>query len=75
MFCIVVQSDVDVRRHFTSACKTFSAARDIKAGGETAADDAIRVAMDEMKTAKHNKKILILVTMARYQESHQLHAG
>ena len=44
--------------------------RDIKAGGETAAYDAIQVGMDEMKMAKHNKKILLLVTDGFDTKSH-----
>src|SRR4051812_5404904 len=62
MFVVQFASDVEMRHHFTSNMQDIQRSlRDIKAGGETAAYDAIQVAMDEMKTAKHNKKILLLV--------------
>src|SRR5438270_4906235 len=44
--------------------------RDIKAGGETAAYDAIQAGMEEMKMAKHNKKILLMVTDGFDTKSH-----
>ena len=45
--------------------------RDIKSAGETAAYDAIQLAVnDEMKRAKHNKKILLLVTDGFDTKSH-----
>jgi Ca-activated chloride channel family protein len=63
MFVVSFNSDVDVRHRFTSSMQEIQRSlRDIKSGGETAAYDAIQVAMEEMKTAKHNKKILLLVT-------------
>jgi Mg-chelatase subunit ChlD len=59
-----------LRRHFTSNMQDIQRSlRDIKAGGETAAYDAIQMGMEEMKNAKHNKKILLLVTDGfRHQE-------
>jgi Ca-activated chloride channel homolog len=63
MFIVSFNSDVEMRHRFTSNMQQVQRTlRDIKAGGETAAYDAIQVAMEEMKTAKHNKKILLLVT-------------
>src|SRR5438128_2790964 len=63
MFVISFNSDVDVRHHFTTNMQEIQRSfRDIKAGGETAAYDAIQLGMDEMKKAKHNKKIMLLVT-------------
>jgi len=63
MFLVSFNSDVEIRRKFTSNMPDIQRSmRDIKAGGETAAYDAIQTAMDEMKTAKHNKKILLMVT-------------
>jgi Ca-activated chloride channel homolog len=63
MFLVSFNSDVEIRRKFTSNMPDIQRSmRDIKAGGETAAYDAIQIAMDEMKTAKHNKKILLMVT-------------
>ena len=71
MFVVSFNSDVEVRRHFTTNMQDVQRSlRDIKAGGETAAYDAIQVAMDEMKTAKHNKKILLLVTDGFDTKSH-----
>jgi len=71
MFIVSFNSDVEVRRHFTTNMQDIQRSlRDIKAGGETAAYDAIQVAMDEMKTAKHNKKILLLVTDGFDTKSH-----
>src|SRR5262249_4736469 len=71
MFVVSFNSDVEVRKHFTSNMQEIQRSmRDIKAGGETAAYDAIQQAMDEMKTAKHNKKILLLVTDGFDTKSH-----
>lgn len=63
MFVISFNNDVDMRRHFTSNMQDIQRSlREIKAGGETAAYDAIQMGMEEMKAAKHNKKIMLLVT-------------
>jgi Ca-activated chloride channel family protein len=63
MFVISFNSDVDVRQHFTTNMQQIQRSlRDIKPGGETAAYDAIQIGMEEMRSAKHNKKILLLVT-------------
>jgi Ca-activated chloride channel family protein len=63
MFVVSFNSDVDVRHRFTTNMQNIQRSlRDVKAGGETAAYDAIQLAVEEMKTAKHNKKILLLVT-------------
>jgi Ca-activated chloride channel family protein len=71
MFVVQFASDVEMRRHFTSNMQDVQKSlRDIKAGGETAAYDAIQVGMDEMKTAKNNKKILLLVTDGFDTKSH-----
>src|SRR5215510_94038 len=71
MFIVSFNSDVEMRKHFTSNMQDIQRSlRDIKAGGETAAYDAIQVGMDEMKTAKHNKKILLLVTDGFDTKSH-----
>ena len=71
MFVVSFNSDVEVRKHFTSNMQEVQKTlRDIKAGGETAAYDAIQVGMDEMKMAKHNKKILLLVTDGFDTKSH-----
>ena len=71
MFVVSFNSDVDVRHHFTPNMQEIQRSmRDIKAGGETAAYDAIQLAMDEMKMAKHNKKIMLLVTDGFDTKSH-----
>src|SRR5437667_3105941 len=64
MFVISFNSDVDVRHHFTTNLQEIQRSfRDLKAGGETAAYDAIELAVnEEMKKAKHNKKVLLMVT-------------
>src|SRR5436190_7167476 len=71
MFVVSFNSDVEIRQHFTSNMQLVQRTlRDIKAGGETAAYDAIQVGMEEMKMAKHNKKILIMVTDGFDTKSH-----
>jgi len=63
VFVVSFNSDVDVRQHFTTnSADVQKAIKDLKAGGETAAYDAIGMALQEMKRAKHTKKVLILVT-------------
>src|SRR5215813_6023868 len=72
MFVVSFNSDVEVRHHFTSNMQEIQRSlRDIKASGETAAYDAIQLAVtDEMKKAKHNKKILLLITDGFDTKSH-----
>jgi Ca-activated chloride channel family protein len=71
MFVVSFNSDVNVRQRFTSNMQDIQRSlRDIRAGGETAAYDAIQIGMDEMKKAKHNKKILLLVTDGFDTRSH-----
>jgi len=71
MFVVQFASDVTVRQHFTSNMQDVQRSlRDIKAGGETAAYDAIQAGMQEMKMAKHNKKILLMVTDGFDTKSH-----
>src|SRR5437773_10545340 len=71
MFVVSFASDVEMRRHFTSNMQDVQKSlRDIKAGGETAAYDAIQIGMEEMKMAKHNKKIMLLVTDGFDTKSH-----
>src|SRR5215470_740403 len=54
MFVMSFNSDVEVRHHFTPNMQEIQRSmRDIKAGGETAAYDAIQMGIDEMKMAKH----------------------
>ncbi|MBI3940815.1 MAG: VWA domain-containing protein [Acidobacteria bacterium] len=63
MFLVSFNSDVQVRHRFTSdAEKIERPLRDIKAGGETAMYDAISRAIQEMKAARNDKKILLLIT-------------
>ena len=71
MFVISFNSDVEVRQHFTTNMQQIQRSlRDIKPGGETAAYDAIQTGMEEMKSAKHNKKILLMVTDGFDTKSH-----
>ena len=63
MFVVTFNGDVEVRQRFTSNMQEIQRSlRGIKSDGETAAYDAIKVGLDEMKKAKHNKKILLLAT-------------
>lgn len=71
MFLVSFSNDVTVRQHFTSNVQEIQRSlRDIRAGGETAAYDAVQIGMDEMKKAKHNKKILLLITDGFDTRSH-----
>lgn len=71
MFVVQFASDVQVRHHFTSNMGDIQKSlRDIRAGGETAAYDAIQIGMEEMKKAKYNKKILLMVTDGFDTKSH-----
>ncbi len=63
MFLVSFNSDATLRQKFTSNTQEIQRAiREVRAGGETAAYDAIHMGMEEMKQARHNKKIMILVT-------------
>jgi Ca-activated chloride channel family protein len=63
LFLVTFNSDAEIRQHFTNNISDVQKAlRDLKAGGETAAYDAIALSLQEMKQAKHSKKILIEVT-------------
>ena len=57
MFLITFNDDVNVRNRFTNNMQDIQRAlRGIKSGGETTAYDAIKLGLDEMNKAKHNKK-------------------
>jgi Ca-activated chloride channel homolog len=63
MFVIMFNSQVDVKQKFTSNPEEIQhALRDVHAKGETAAYDAIAAGLREMQTAKHQKRILLLVS-------------
>ena len=63
MFLVSFNSEVTLRQRFTPNTQEIQRSlRDIRASGETAAYDAIQLATEEMKSARHNKKILLLVT-------------
>jgi len=63
MFLITFNDDITVRQRFTRNPQDIQRAlRDIRSGGETAAYDAIQAGLREMRSARHNKKILLLVT-------------
>ena len=63
VFLISFSSEPEFRHHFTkNTSEVVKSLRDLKAGGETAAYDAIGLALGEMKQAKNNKKILLEVT-------------
>src|SRR5262245_50385995 len=63
MFLITFNSRVDVRQQFTSNPEQMQRALvDIHTGGETAVYDAISAGVREMQKAKHQKRILLLVS-------------
>jgi len=71
MFVISFNSDVDIRQPFTTNMQVLQRSlREIKSGGETAAYDAIQMGMEQMRSAKHNKKILLMVTDGFDTKSH-----
>src|SRR5262245_24779832 len=71
MFLITFNSDVNVRQRFTRNPQDIQRSlREIKSGGETAAYDAIQVGLREMRSAKHTKKIILLVTDGFDTRSH-----
>lgn len=75
MFLISFNSDVKLRSGFTSDAERMEKPlREIKAGGETAMYDAISRAIEEMKIAKNEKRILFLITDGFDTRSH-LSAG
>jgi Ca-activated chloride channel homolog len=63
MFVIMFNSHVGVKQTFTSNPEEIqSSLRDVRAKGETAVYDAIAAGLREMQTAKHQKRILLLVS-------------
>lgn len=71
MFVISFNSDVNMRQLFTNNMQEIQRSlRRIRAGGETAAYDAIQAGVEQMRKAKNNKKILLLVTDGFDTRSH-----
>jgi Ca-activated chloride channel family protein len=63
MFVITFNSRVDVRQAFTSDPEQIQQSlREMHAHGETAVYDAIAAGLRAMQTAKHSKRILLLVS-------------
>jgi Ca-activated chloride channel family protein len=63
MFVVTFNSHAEVRQKFTSNREEIQRSLgDIRAKGETAVFDAISVGLREMQTAKHQKRILLLVS-------------
>jgi Ca-activated chloride channel family protein len=63
MFLISFSGDVSLRQKFTRSPQEIQKAlRDVRSGGETAMYDAINLGLREMRSAKHPKKIILLVT-------------
>jgi Ca-activated chloride channel homolog len=63
MFVIMFNSQVDVKQKFTSNPEEIQRSLgDVHAKGETAVYDAIAAGLREMQTAKHQKRILLLVS-------------
>ena len=71
MFLLSFASDVHIRQRFTSDAERIERPlRDIKSGGETAMYDAIAKGLQEMKAARNDKKILLLITDGFDTRSH-----
>lgn len=71
MFVVSFNADINVRQRFSNNMQEIQRSlRDLRAGGETAAYDAIQIGIEEMKKAKHNKKILLMVTDGFDTRSH-----
>src|SRR5215467_247647 len=63
MFVMTFDSHVTLKQHFTNDPEEIQRSlRDIHAHGETAVYDAIANGLREMQTAKHQKRILLLIT-------------
>ena len=63
MFLVTFNSDINVRQKFTRNPQEIQRAlRDVRSGGETAAYDAIQTGLREMRQARNNKKIILMVT-------------
>ena len=63
MFLITFDADIEVRQRFTRNPEDIQRSlRDVRSGGETAAYDAVQAGLREMRSARNNKKILMLVT-------------
>ena len=63
MFIITFNSRADVRQKFTSNQEEIrQSLHNIRAGGETAVYDAISLGLQEMKTARHRKRTLLMLT-------------
>lgn len=63
MFVITFNDDINVRQRFTrNPDDVQKALRGIRSGGETAAYDAIQAGLQEMRSAKNGKRILLLVS-------------
>ena len=71
MFVISFNADVNIRQSFTGNMQEIQRSlRDIRAAGETAAYDAIQVGVEQMRKARNNKKILLMVTDGFDTKSH-----
>ena len=63
MFLLTFDDNVEMRQKFTSNPQDIQRTlRGIRSGGETAVYDAIKMGLTEMKSARNNKKILLLVS-------------
>ena len=63
MFLITFNDDVEVRQKFTrNPDDVQKALRGIRSGGETSVYDAMQLAIQEMKSARNGKRILLLVS-------------
>ena len=63
MFLITFSDDVEIRQKFTrNPDDVLRALRGIRSGGETSVYDALQIGIQEMKSARNGKRILLLVS-------------
>ena len=63
MFLITFSDDVEIRQKFTrNPDDVLRALRGVRSGGETSVYDALQIGIQEMKSARNGKRILLLVS-------------
>jgi Ca-activated chloride channel family protein len=63
MFLVTFSDDVEIRQKFTrNPDDVLRALRGVRSGGETSVYDALQIGIQEMKSARNGKRILLLVS-------------
>ena len=63
MFLVTFSDDVEIRQKFTrNPDDVLRALRGVRSGGETSVYDALQIGIQEMRTARNGKRILLLVS-------------